>query len=389
MVIDLQDPSIVNYYGWFFQGNALYIIMEYCDGGSLSDVMRVLHRPLAEPEVSAVMHGVLTSLVYVHSLRRIHRDIKAGNLLVTSDGQVKLCDFGVSAQLDDHLSRTGTRIGSPYWMAPEVISSAGHDTSADIWSLGITALELLLGRPPLFDFPVLAVMLKIPLQPPPEPPASASDSLKDFLRHALVLDPASRATAADLIKHPFVVSGRAAKGVVSQLVSLFVAARTALAEEEDGEEEEEEDAATQTDIEGLDAAMPTMAATLLFGDAGQSESGTMLVMPGGGTMIVDESGTMIVGGAAGSGLSDWKPEFIDTPAAPAVVAAAKRNFRNFSDGDLRRMLQSLKTLAVQELAKPQAAVAVIRRNYEDVRQGIVRELQGRGSGVPADFETLP
>ena len=147
-VIGLQHPTVVNYFNWFFEGEDLYLEMELCDGGSLSDIMVLLKRSLSELEVCAIMKGVLDSIVYVHSLQKIHRDIKAGNILLTSDGIPKLCDFGVSAQLDDMRMKTGTVVGSPYWMAPEIMKQDGYDTKVDIWSIGITAIELITGSPP-------------------------------------------------------------------------------------------------------------------------------------------------------------------------------------------------------------------------------------------------
>jgi serine/threonine protein kinase len=270
--------------------------MEFCDGGSLKDIMGVLKRPLNETELAAVMRGILVSLVYVHSLNRVHRDIKAGNLLVTSAGLVKLCDFGVSAQLDDSLSKTGTRIGSPYWMAPEVIESKGHNTKADIWSLGITALELINGQPPLSELPGLAAMMKVPKSPSPQAPASASAALKDFVQSALIKDPEARPAAEALLQHKFIttVGERASGEVVRSLVSAFVAAKAAGGGDE-GEEEEEEEEDKFEDDDGFNVQSPGAAATILFNDA------------------------TVQGGAADA-----------APGSPKMAAAQKRNFRNFN-----------------------------------------------------------
>ena len=244
MVVDLANPTIVNYYDWFFDGGQLWIVMEYCDGGSLSDIMRVLKRPLNEMELCSVMHGVLKSLVFVHSKNRIHRDIKSGNLLLTSKGEIKLCDFGVSAQLDESLSsKTSTRIGSPYWMAPEVITAVGHNTKADIWSLGITALELIQGHPPLDDLQPLMAMMKIPQNPPPKAPEGSSKELADFISKALNKDPELRPTAKDLLSHPFILryDENQRQNIIHDLVEQYLAAKENEDDEYEYEEEEEEE----------------------------------------------------------------------------------------------------------------------------------------------------
>jgi hypothetical protein len=366
MVIDLQHPSIVCYYGWFFEEGRLWLIMEFCDGGSLTDIMRTLHRPLNEKELSAVMRGVLTSLKYVHSLNRIHRDIKSGNLLVTSDGLVKLCDFGVSAQLDDSLAKTGTRIGSPYWMAPEVILSQGHNTKADIWSVGITALELFSGHPPMHELPGMAAMMKVPSAPPPEAPANASDVFKAFIKAVLIKDPNVRPTAVDLLAHPFIatVGERAATEIVRALVASFVAAK-ASGQGPDEEEEEEEEEEDFDDGAGFGVPLPQAAATILFNDS-----------------------TVIASGDGG-GLSDWTPEFAAAPApSPKMLAAQKRNFRNFKEPELRTMLTGVKNLAQAELKAGKISKAIIIKNYDEVRAGIIKELQRKHPEIADNYEAL-
>lgn len=243
MVVDLKHDSIVKYKGWFFQEDKLWLVMEYCDGGSLSDVMETLGHGLTETEVASVCAGVLKSLIYVHSLNRIHRDIKAGNLLITSKGKVKLCDFGVSSQLDNSLAETGTRIGSPYWMAPEVIKATGHNTKADIWSFGITALELYCGYPPRYNQLPMTAMLAIPTAPPPEAPEGASKEFKKFIARALQKDPKKRPTAQELYKDKFIKQVKHNKrSIIEDLVAKYNVALEHKKANPNNEEEEDEEA---------------------------------------------------------------------------------------------------------------------------------------------------
>ncbi|KAH0793015.1 serine/threonine-protein kinase 3 [Histomonas meleagridis] len=385
MVVDLSHETIVNYFDWFFESGKLWLVMEYCDGGSLSDIMRVLRRPLNEMELSAVLYGVLKSLEYVHSKNRVHRDIKSGNLLLTSKGEIKLCDFGVSAQLDSSLSsKTSTRIGSPYWMAPEVIMSVGHNTKADIWSLGITALELITGHPPLDNFPPLVAILKIPQNPPPEAPTESSEDFKDFIRTALNKDPELRPTAKELLTHKFITKYNNNKrhDIIHDLVTQY---KDALENEEDDneyneeEEEEEEEEELDEEEDGFSLGLTQQeVSTILFSDS------TFCDM---GTMVVQEQDK-----PANSGLSDWKPDFIDSPMngnENKLRMAQKRNFQHFKDNDLKIMLDSVKKLALSELAAKKIPENVIRENYEDVRAGIVKELQIRNPGKYSDdYEVL-
>lgn len=132
---------IVQYKGSWRHNNSIWIVMEYCSGGSICDLMAICERTLNEYQISAVMALALQGLHYLHvDSRKIHRDIKSGNLLLTHTGECKLADFGVSAELSTTLSKRKTVIGTPYWMAPEVLQSQEYNHKADIWSLGITCI---------------------------------------------------------------------------------------------------------------------------------------------------------------------------------------------------------------------------------------------------------
>ena len=228
------SDNIVRYYSSFTRGSELWIVMEFCAGSSLCDVMEARSRCLTERQIGAVLAETLAGLSYLHSLNKIHRDIKAGNLLLTEDGTVKLADFGVSAQLNTSISRRGTVIGTPFWMAPEVISSpgpeAGYNSKADVWSLGITAIELAEGSPPNSNLHPMRAIFLIPTQPPPQlaEPEKWSAAFRDFVGRCLTKEVEKRPTATELLQHAFIREGRkAVSGAV--LKQLMESASEALA----------------------------------------------------------------------------------------------------------------------------------------------------------------
>ena len=230
---ECDQPNIVQYYGCFAHEAKLYIMMEYCEGSSLLDVMAATGRCLTQEQVSAALSGCVDALVYLHARQKVHRDVKAGNLLLTSDGIVKLADFGVAATIQDTLQRR-TVIGTPFWMAPEVITcnrkggpadgaSAGYGTLCDIWSLGITAIELAEGQPPHASLSPLTAIFLIPTKPPPTltEPQRWSDDFNRFVAACLVKQPEERATSEGLRNHTFVGDGRRAcdAGALRRLMS--------------------------------------------------------------------------------------------------------------------------------------------------------------------------
>lgn len=158
-----------------------------------------------EEQIAAVCLAVLQALSVLHAQGVIHRDIKSDSILLTHDGRVKLSDFGFCAQVSKEVPRRKSLVGTPYWMAPELISRLPYGPEVDIWSLGVMVIEMVDGEPPYFNEPPLKAMKMIRDNLPPRLKNlhKASPSLKGFLDRLLVRDPAQRATAAELLKHPF------------------------------------------------------------------------------------------------------------------------------------------------------------------------------------------
>ena len=217
-------PNIVKYFGSVSKDGELWIIMEFCEGSSLSDIMEARGRCLNEAQIAAAVAGTLDGLRYLHARGFIHRDVKAGNLLLSVSGMVKLADFGVSRTLSSTISRCGTIIGTPFWMAPEVIrdNPTGYDAKADVWSLGITTIELAEGQAPYSNLHPLRAIFLIPSKPPPtfNEPERWSANLVAFVSACLQKEPDVRPTSAELGIHACVVTGREvqAAGILRTLV---------------------------------------------------------------------------------------------------------------------------------------------------------------------------
>ncbi|MBN3290875.1 TAOK3 kinase, partial [Polypterus senegalus] len=189
------------------------LVMEYCLG-SASDLLEVHKKPLQEVEIAAITHGALQGLAYLHSHNMIHRDVKAGNILLTEPGQVKLADFG-SASI---ISPANSFVGTPYWMAPEVIlamDEGQYDGKVDVWSLGITCIELAERKPPLFNMNAMSALYHIAQNESPTLQSTDwNDSFRSFVDYCLVKFPQDRPSSVELLQHDFVHQDRSPKVLI-------------------------------------------------------------------------------------------------------------------------------------------------------------------------------
>uniref|UniRef100_A0A8C2YHI2 non-specific serine/threonine protein kinase n=2 Tax=Coturnix japonica TaxID=93934 RepID=A0A8C2YHI2_COTJA len=238
-----DSPHVVKYYGSYFKNTDLWIVMEYCGAGSVSDIIRLRNKTLTEEEIATIVQSTLKGLEYLHFMRKIHRDIKAGNILLNTEGHAKLADFGVAGQLTDTMAKRNTVIGTPFWMAPEVIQEIGYNCVADIWSLGITAIEMAEGKPPYADIHPMRAIFMIPTNPPPtfRKPELWSDAFTDFVKQCLVKSPEQRATATQLLQHPFVKSAKGAsilRDLINEAMDIKLKRQEAQQRELDQEDEE-------------------------------------------------------------------------------------------------------------------------------------------------------
>lgn len=225
MLSQISLKQFTQYYASFIYNTELWIIMELCDGGSCFEILQYI-KHFTEEQIATILHELLIALDYLHKEGKLHRDIKAANVLLTKAGEVKLGDFGVSGQLSATMEKRNTFVGTPFWMAPEVIKQSGHDIKADIWSLGITAFELAEGAPPYADIHPMKVLFIIPKSNPSRLSEHYSYNIRSFVECCLQKNPADRWTTARLLKHRFVQKAKKPSSLRDLVYSFKIWQRT-------------------------------------------------------------------------------------------------------------------------------------------------------------------
>jgi serine/threonine-protein kinase 24/25/MST4 len=211
MKLVYDSDYVVKYYGSYFsrKSNTLWLILEYCASGSVIDLMLSMNRTFNEVEVASIMEMVLKGLVDIHKKNLIHRDIKGANILLSENGVAKIGDFGVGVHLVNEKNRNSKK-GSPYWMSPQVARNLNYDSKTDIWSLGITCIEMVEGEPPNSELKPRCAIEKISRDPPLVDELLSSDihtdEFIDFVRKCLAINPAQRPSAKQLLNHNFIVT---------------------------------------------------------------------------------------------------------------------------------------------------------------------------------------
>jgi len=218
-----HSPFIVAYFDNFFKKDEIWILMELMSHGSLTDMLTVRRAPFTEDQIAAAAHAILSGLVYLHRARKIHRDIKPQNILVGAEGIPKLADFGIAGQLSGAKTKTDTMIGTPYFLAPEIIMNEfGYNDKVDVWATGISCIQLAEMNPPLADVNPMRALLLITQSPSPtlRRPDSFSPVFNDFITQSLIKDATERPRSYEIINHPFIAERRNPHAVLELTVDI-------------------------------------------------------------------------------------------------------------------------------------------------------------------------
>ncbi len=207
MMCCTRHPNLIKCQETYLFGGSMWIVMEFMGGGCLTNELEKYQntrKRMDEREIAFVLREVLTGLKFMHGMKRLHRDIKSDNVLLTDDGRVKLADFGFCAELTEERRKRTTCVGTPYWMAPELIRQNEYDYKVDLWSVGILAIECAEWEPPYMDQDPMRAMYLICTKDPPRLRGNEwSREFKDFVASILVMNPHKRPSASQLLAHPF------------------------------------------------------------------------------------------------------------------------------------------------------------------------------------------
>ncbi|XP_078102054.1 serine/threonine-protein kinase TAO1 [Sander vitreus] len=429
----IQHPNSIEYKGCYLREHTAWLVMEYCLG-SASDLLEVHKKPLQEVEIAAITHGALQGLAYLHSHNMIHRDIKAGNVLLTEPGQVKLADFG-SASI---ACPANSFVGTPYWMAPEVIlamDEGQYDGKVDIWSLGITCIELAERKPPLFNMNAMSALYHIAQNESPMLQSSEwTDYFRNFVDSCLQKFPQDRPNSEELLKHAFVQRERP-ESVLIDLISrtkdavreldnlqyrkmkklLFQEAHNGPTTEAQDEEEEPEHSVGRTgtvNSVGSNQSIPSMSISA----SSQSSSVNSLTDAGDDKSEVDIEGDHTV--MSNSSVIHLKPEEeaykeesapntrpTEPQSPPAHTPRPKRNREHFAtirtasvltrqikeheqDSELREQILGYKRMRRQHQKQLMALENKLKAEMDEHRLRLDKELENQRNSFAQEMEKL-
>ncbi|XP_035010232.1 serine/threonine-protein kinase TAO1 [Hippoglossus stenolepis] len=429
----IQHPNSIEYKGCYLREHTAWLVMEYCLG-SASDLLEVHKKPLQEVEIAAITHGALQGLAYLHSHNLIHRDIKAGNILLTEPGQVKLADFG-SASI---ACPANSFVGTPYWMAPEVIlamDEGQYDGKVDIWSLGITCIELAERKPPLFNMNAMSALYHIAQNESPMLLSSEwTDYFRNFVDSCLQKFPQDRPNSEELLKHAFVQRERP-ESVLMDLINrtkdavreldnlqyrkmkklLFQEAHNGPTTEAQDEEEEPEHSVGRTgtvNSVGSNQSIPSMSISA----SSQSSSVNSLTDAGDDKSEVDMAGDHTV--MSNSSVIHLKPEEetynqesepntrpTEQQSPPAQTPRPKRNREHFAtirtasvltrqikeheqDSELREQILGYKRMRRQHQKQLMALENKLKAEMDEHRLRLDKELENQRNSFAQEMEKL-
>ncbi|KAL7848858.1 hypothetical protein SRHO_G00204810 [Serrasalmus rhombeus] len=433
----IKHPNSIEYKGCYLREHTAWLVMEYCLG-SASDVLEVHKKPLQEIEIAAITHGALQGLAYLHSHNMIHRDIKAGNILLTEPGQVKLADFG-SASI---ASPANSFVGTPYWMAPEVIlamDEGQYDGKVDIWSLGITCIELAERKPPLFNMNAMSALYHIAQNESPTLQSSEwTDYFRNFVDSCLQKLPHDRPTSEELLQHAFVLRERAesvlmdliqrTKDAVRELDNLqyrkmkkilFPEAHNGPAAEAPEEEEEPEHSAGRTgtvNSVGSSQSIPSMSISASsqsssvnsLPDATEDNKSELDLMEGGDHTIMSNNSVIHLKPEEESYQEDSESPSQPSEAQSPPAQTPRRQYRNREhfatlrtaslvtrqiqeheqDSELREQMSGYKRMRRQHQKQLLALENKLKAEMDEHRLKLDKELESQRSSFTAEMDKL-